>query len=117
MNKNDWISIGPLRPKGLQVTAAEKAEWVRRFEQSGVPLSAFCAQYGLRVASLRNWRVRYADDSLSSALSSLCAQSPPDFMEMQLPAVMTAPAWSVELALGNGKVLRLNGEVPAGLVE
>jgi transposase-like protein len=108
MDKSYSISIGPLRPKGLEVTAAEKAEWVRRFEQSGVGLREFSAQYGLRVASLRNWRVKYAQ--------AICGQARRDFVEVQLPALRT-PAWSVELVLGNGKVLRLNGEVPEGLLE
>jgi transposase-like protein len=93
----------------MEVTSAEKAEWARRLEQSGLSLREFSAQYGLRLASLRNWRVKYAQDNL--------AQAEPDFMEVQLPAALRAPAWSVELALGNGKVLRLNGEVPEGLLE
>lgn len=109
MAKSYGISIGPLRPKGLAVTPAEKAEWVRRFEQSGLALREFSAQYGLRVASLWNWRDKYAQD--------ICAQPRPDFMEVTLPAVMKAPAWSVELSLPNGRILRLTGEVPAALLE
>jgi hypothetical protein len=109
MDKNNCISIGPLRPKGLEVTAAEKAEWARRFDQSGLSLRDFSVQYGLRVASLRNWIVKYAQD--------ICEQPEPGFVEVPLPAVLRAPAWSVELVLGNGKVLRLNGEVPEGLLE
>ena len=109
MDKRYCISIGPLRPKGREVTAAEKAEWVRRFEESGLGVRQFSAQYGLRLASLLNWRVKHAEDN--------CARPQPDFMEVPLPAVMRTSAWSVELVLGNGKVLRLNGEVPEGLVE
>jgi len=109
MDKKHCLSIGPLRPKGLEVTAAEKAEWARRFDQSGLSMTEFGARYGLRRASLCNWRVKYAED--------ICGQPEPDFMEVQLPAMQREPAWSVELAFGNGKVLRLNGEVPEGLVE
>src|SRR5215475_10280022 len=100
MERNRCLSIGPLRPKGLEVTAAEKAEWVTRFEQLGIPLRAFCAQYGLRVASLRNWRAKYGED-WSPPAQSTCAQYQPDFMEVQLPAVLRTPVWSAELTLGN----------------
>lgn len=109
MDKNYSLSIGPLRPKGLEVTPAEKAEWARRFERSGLSLREFSAQYGLRLASLRNWRVKYAE--------GICAQLEADFLEVPVSAALRTPGWSVELALGNGKVLRLNGEVPERLVE
>lgn len=109
MTKSYSISIGPLRPKGMEVTPAEKGEWVRRLEQSGLTLSQFSAQYGLRVASLRNWRDQYGPE--------MCVPPQADFREVPWPAEMKGPAWSVELELGNGKVLRLNAEVPEGLLE
>ena len=109
MDKNYAIIFGPLRPKGLVVTRAEKAEWARRFKQSGLSFLEFSREYGLRLASLRDWSVKYAE--------GICAEPKPDFMEVQVPAGLRVPGWSVELALGNGKVLRLNGEVPERLVE
>ena|SRR6267378_1128169 len=110
MDKKYSISIGPLRPKGMEVTPAEKAEWVRRLDRSGLSLREFSAQYGLRVASLQNWRIKYTE--------GICAQSAePNFVEVQLPAMMGGSGWLVELVFGNGKLLRLNGEVPQGLLE
>ena len=108
MDKKYFIPIGPIRPKGRMVTAAEKAEWVERFEQCGLSLRDFSRQYGLRVSSLCKWRQKYAAESGGSI--------EPDFVEVELPAAR-APAWSVELTLGHGKVLRLNGAVPAGVLD
>ena len=109
MDKKYFIPTGPLRPKGLVVSAAEKVEWARRFEESGLCLRDFSTQYGLRVSSLCKWRQKYAAES--GALLE------PDFVEVELPAALRAPAWSVELTVGNGKVLRLHGEVPAGVLD
>ena len=41
--------------KGLQVKPEHKAEWVRRFHESGSSYAKFSAIFGLRVATLRSW--------------------------------------------------------------
>jgi transposase-like protein len=108
MRNNCALAIGPLRPKGKQVTAAEKAEWVRRFGESGLSLRKFSTQYGLRWASLWRWNSRYPVDGLGEAE----APEEVDFIEVQLPAPLSAKSgWAAELSFANGNVLRLNGEL------
>ena len=110
-NKCCSVIIGPLRPKGMEVTAAEKAEWVRRFKESGLSLRKFSEQYGLRWASLWQWTSKYPSADVNSA-------NTPGFVEVQLrPALASAPAWSVELTFSNGNILRMCGEVPDGILQ
>ena len=102
--------VGPLRPKGMEVTPAEKAEWVRRFKESGFSLQKFSEQYGLRMASLWQWSSKYSSAEVKSANTL-------GFVEVQLqPALASEPVWSVELTFSNGNILRMCGEVPAGIL-
>jgi len=104
------VIIGPLRPKGMEVTPAEKAEWVRRFKESRLSLRKFSEQYGLRWSSLWQWTSKYSSAEVKSA-------NTPGFVEVQLrPALASEPAWSVELTFANGNILRMCGEVPAGIL-
>lgn len=114
MRNNCALAIGPLRPKGKEVTAAEKAEWVRRFGESGLSLRKFSAQYGLRWASLWRWSSRYPVDGLGEA------QTPEgvDFIEVQLPSPLSANSgWAAELSFADGNILRLNGELASAVVK
>jgi len=105
------VIIGPLRPKGMEVTPAEKAEWVRRFNDSGFSLRKFSEQYGLRLSSLWQWSSKYSSADVKPP-------NTPAFVEVQLrPALASEPAWSVELAFANGNILRMCGEVPAGILQ
>jgi len=45
-------------PSRKRRTAAEKAEILHAFEQSGLSAKAFCERQGLSVATLANWRRR-----------------------------------------------------------
>jgi|SRR6516162_427574 transposase-like protein len=114
MISNCSLAIGPLRPKGLEVSAAEKAEWVRRFSESGLSLRKFSRQYGLRWVSLWRWTSQYA----AGSVGQLQRPEAVDFVEVPWARVAPAqPAWSVELSLTNGKVLRLQGDVPSAVLE
>ena len=105
------IIIGPLRPKGMEVTPAEKAEWVRRFKESGFSLRKFSEQYGLRLSSLWQWSSKYSSADVKSA-------NTPAFVEVQLrSALVPEAAWSVELTFANGNILRMCGQVPAGILQ
>ena len=111
MDNTCSVIIGPLRPKGMEVTPSEKAEWVRRFNESGLSLRKFSEQYGLRWTSLWQWTSRYPLAHAKSANS-------PGFVEVQLrPVLSPEPAWSVELTFANGNILRMCGEVPAEILQ
>jgi transposase-like protein len=111
MDNKCSVIIGPLRPKGMEVTPVEKAEWVRRFKESGLSLRKFSEQYGLRQASLWQWTSKYSSAGVERA-------NTPGFVEVPLPSALASePAWSVELTFANGNILRMCGEVPAGILQ
>jgi hypothetical protein len=111
MDNNCSVIIGPLRPKGMDVTPAEKAEWVRRFKESGLSLRKFSEQYGLRWVSLWQWTSKYLSAEVTPS-------NTPGFVEVQLrPSLVPEPAWSVELTFANGNILRMCGQVPAGTLQ
>ena len=104
------VMFGPLRPKGMEVTPAEKAEWVKRFKESRLSLRKFSEQYGLRLSSLWQWSSKYSSADVKPP-------NTPAFVEVQLrPALASEPAWSVELSFANDNILRIFGEVPAGIL-
>jgi hypothetical protein len=114
MKNNCALAIGPLRPKGPEVTAAEKAEWVRRFGESGLSLRKFSAQYGLRWTSLWKWSTRYPVGGLGEAQTAEGV----DFVEVSLPAPLSPHSgWAAELSFPNGNVLRLNGELASAVLK
>ena len=110
MEQTDGFFVEALPTKGMQLKAEHKAEWVRRFRESGLSLRKFSAQYGLRVSSLCSWSNREREGSLARATAA--------FEEVKLPALASEQPPSVaELDLGNGKGLRISADVPEGMLE
>ena len=98
----------PLPAKGIHIKPEHKAEWVRRFKQSGLSLRKFSTQHGLRCSSLCGWLNQEPEANLAWI----------SFREVKLPvATVERPSWSAELSLANGNVLRIWGEVPAAVLE
>lgn len=95
-------------------SAAQKAEWVKKYEQSGLTLPQFSHQAGLEYVSLYRW-VRKQSETSNSAEKPI--GSVIDFAELKLPASNPRSDWAVELALANGTVLRLTKDTPPTLVE
>jgi hypothetical protein len=101
----------PLPTQGVTVSVEERAEWVRRFKQSGLSLRKFSAGHGLRCMTLCRWvnRQQTAELSLSEA---------PTFVELKRPSepAPEGPAWSAELSFADGRILRLQADaIPAVL--
>jgi len=96
--------------KGFQVTSKEKAEWVKRFNESGLSLRTFSAKHGLGYMSLWRWGTK-------SRELSLATPPLPFFTEIKLPTTPHPTHWSVELSFANGNVLRFCGEVPPAVLE
>ena len=97
------------RPSRSAATAEEKAEWVKRFHESGLSLRKFSAQHSVSLMSICRW-VKQAKDSQA-------ASPPPQFEELTLPTLAAGSEWAVELTLPNGTVLRLSKAVPAALLD
>jgi transposase-like protein len=97
------------RPQRSAATAEEKAEWVKRFHESGLSLRKFSAQHSVSLMSICRW--------VNQAKAAPSACPTPQFEELPLPALAAEADWAVELALPNGTVLRLSKEVPAAMLD
>jgi len=96
--------------KGLQVKPEHKAEWVRRFHESGSSYAKFSAIYGLRVATLRSW--------VEKEWEARQRTSTPEFTEIKLPELPPErPSWSAEMTFTNGNRLRICGDIPTVVIE
>lgn len=85
----------------------ERAEWVRRFTQSGLSQQAFAQEHGLKVSSLRNWL--YKQSSPAKA---------PQLIELPNPLSTPSPESSeADLLLRSGHRVRLRGAAVSALVE
>ena|SRR6185295_5431348 len=106
------ITVADLPAKGLQVKAEHKAEWVRRFHQSGLSYERFSHEHGLRMATLWGWVQKEKERELKQE------GCPVAFTEIKLvePAPPPRPG-SIELSFANGNTLRIWGEVPPWLLE
>jgi transposase-like protein len=97
------------RPQRSAATAEEKAEWVKRFHESGLSLRKFSAQHSVSLMSICRW--------VNQAKAPQSASPTPQFEELPLPPLAAGSDWAVELTLPNGTVLRLSKEVPAAMLE
>ncbi len=96
--------------KGVCLKAHHKAEWVRRFKQSGLSLRAFSRQHGLRCGSLCSW--------VNKEHAAKLVSTSPGFLELKLPAMgPERSSWVAELSYGDGKVLRISADISAAVLE
>jgi transposase-like protein len=109
--KAEALEVAPVW-KGLAATVEEKAEWARRFLESGQSIRKFSAQHALPRMSLWRW-VNKAREETVAVPSSAAAT----FTEIKLLPSVEHSDWVAELSWPNGKVLRLSKEVPASLLE
>jgi transposase-like protein len=98
--------------KCSRATAPEKAEWVRRFLESGLSLRKFSAQNGLGYMSMWRW-VNQAREETVAVRSSAA----PVFTEIKLLPSEERSDWAAALSFADGRVLRLSKEVPAAMLE
>ena len=81
-------------------TRRSRDEWRRLIDEqaeSGQTQSAFCAARGISVGSLQNWKRRLAAPEAT----------PQPWLELGTLAEAKSATWDVELALGDGILLRL----------
>lgn len=102
--------------KVLMATPEQKAQWVKRFLESGLSIRKFSAQNGLPLMSLCRW-VNKARSNQSTDRAVEVHPVAPAFTEIKLVPSVERSDWVAELSLANGKVLRLSKEVPAAMLE
>ena len=78
-------------------TADEWRTIVQRFQDSGLSSRAFCRQEQVNLSSLMRWQRKLVAAGAESS-----------FVELTAPE-QTTPAWSVEVELPDGCIVRLRG--------
>lgn len=111
---NEQVSVGaPVlkRKRRPNATPEEKADWAKRFAESGLRQREFCRQHGLVLTTLQRWLVQ------AQSVGGLEPPVKPHFAEVKLTAFAGGPRWVVEVCRPSGLTLRLAHDVPAGLLE
>jgi hypothetical protein len=112
MNAADEVLKVAAIAKGSQATPEEKAQWVKRFAQSGLSLRKFSAQNSLAPMTLWRW----VNQGRKQAVGRTdCAA--PAFTEVKVWPGRESVPWVAEWNLPNGAVLRVSKDVPAALLE
>jgi hypothetical protein len=100
-----WVKLGMneviRRPRS---SAAERAQWVQRYLESGLAPREFAAQQGLKDATLQRWVAQGSGAT-------------PAFTEVKLPPLLPAVGWTAEAVRPGGTTLRLTNAVSSVLLE
>ena len=113
MNASATKSAGSVEvARVLEASEEEKAEWARRYIESGLSLRQFSARHGMGRMALWRW-VNKASDKTVMAVDS----PGPAFTEIKLAPMAEPVPWVAELSMADGRVLRLGKEVPAAMLE
>lgn len=93
-----------------RTTSAERADWVQRYDRSGLTQREFAERHRLGLSTLQKWvgQCRAAADSGREAQ--------PLWQELKLPPSSGAARWAVELVRPDGLTLRVAHDAPAELV-
>ena|SRR5438477_1516674 len=112
MNASDEILTVGAVAKNAPVSEEEKAQWARRFVESGLSLREFSAENGLGYMSLWRWVNKARGQGVGAADSPA-----PAFTEIKLLPAAEPAHWVAEWSRPNGAVLRVSKEVPAAVLE
>ncbi len=113
MNEESVVCEQVTKPKRF-LSVAQRAEWVRRFVDSGLSVPQFCDEHGLLRANLYRWLRRQERPAVAVRAP---AEAMPAFTEIKFSAASAAGAWAAELCRPNGVVLRVTPELPAALLK
>jgi len=89
------------RKKNASRQRRTRAEWIQiieRFDAGNQDPTEFCRAEGIGAVSFAQWRRKLRDDPAPT----------PRFVEFHQSPAITNHAWRIELALGDGVVLRLS---------
>ena len=115
MNASDEVTNTPNGTElsqGLPAKPEDKAQWVKRFVESGLSLRAFSAQHGIGFMSLWRWVHKASKPAVAATEAATLG-----FTEIKLSPAMEPAPWVAEWRLPNGAVLRLSKEVPPAMLE
>ena len=110
MNEAPVTSI-TRRKRRPNATLEEKAEWARRFAESGLRQREFCREHGLVLTTLQRWLAQ------APGYRRRGTKAEAEFVELKVNPPVSAARWAAELYCSNGKTLRLAHDVPAELVQ
>lgn len=93
---------------------AERREWIRKQEESGLSVARFCRDNSLHEGNFHAWRLRFAKLSGQSQVGTVKAAGGPQalqaFVQLPVPPVTmvagSGPSW-IEVSLADGMVVRV----------
>jgi hypothetical protein len=96
---------------------AEKAQWVRRFQESNLSLREFIVQNDVGYSHVSMWRWVNRERVKQVTIAPPSTPAEIGFAEVKLEPPVEQSQWVAELSLPGGKVLRLSRDVPASMLE
>ncbi len=99
------------RKRRPNATPEEKADWAKRFADSGLKQNEFCRQHGLVLTTLQRWVAQAQGHPWRGAGTKA------GFVEVKASPSVGVPRWAAELCGSNGRILRLAHDVPADLLQ
>lgn len=91
-------------------TPEQRAQWVGRYERSGLSQREFAQRHGLGIFTLRNWIAQRAKGAASRA------DARPLWRELKLEGLAGAPGWAAEVVKPEGWTVRVAHDAPKALV-
>lgn len=89
------------RKRRWRSTPAQRAEWVRRFAQSGQSQRAFAQRHRLGLATLQKWIAQLRSQPTHTPLNAVPTTAAL-WQELPLPKASSAPAWAVQIERADG---------------
>jgi len=93
-----------------RTTPAERAEWVRRYQRSGLSQREFAERHDLGLYSLRKWIVQNGVEAVSASYVR------PVWQELKLDRLPGATRWAAEVVRPDGLTVRLAHDTPTALL-
>ena len=91
-------------------TPEQRAQWVSRYQRSGLSQREFAERHELGLYSLRKWIVQNGVEASSASAAR------PVWQEQKLPASLGAMRWAAEVVRPDGLTVRLAHDAPAALL-
>jgi hypothetical protein len=97
------VKLNSLRRRS-RTTPIERAQWVRRFQRSGLTQRAFAQEHRLGLSTLQQWIVRQHQAVGSNGWAKL--------REVSLETVLGAHPWAAEIVLPDTTLVRVRQMEP-----